>query len=183
MARPKSNNVQINISIPMEWKKELENLARIYSVEEGETITFLDLLRRGIQEKYHSPSHCKYPTQYHIIRCPKFRFSVLKGTVEDTLKQTLQKICNDYNYHIKSLEVMPDHIHIFIDVPQTVAPCDVARTLKSISAIELFKAYPQLKKFYARCGALWSRRYFVSTVECISEATVIKYIEEQKNDK
>ena len=53
MARPKSNNVQINISIPSEWKKELENLARIYSVEEGETITFLlDLMRRGIQEKY-----------------------------------------------------------------------------------------------------------------------------------
>ena len=52
MARPKSNNVQINISIPFEWKKELENLARIYSVEEGKTITFLDLMRRGIQEKY-----------------------------------------------------------------------------------------------------------------------------------
>ncbi len=52
MARPKSNNVQINISIPAEWKKELENLARIYSVEEGKTITFLDLMRRGIQEKY-----------------------------------------------------------------------------------------------------------------------------------
>ena len=31
---------------------ELENLARIYSVEEGKTITFLDLMRRGIQEKY-----------------------------------------------------------------------------------------------------------------------------------
>ena len=52
MGRPKSNNVQINISIPMEWKIELENLARIYSVEEGKTITFLDLMRRGIQEKY-----------------------------------------------------------------------------------------------------------------------------------
>ena len=36
----------------MEWKTELENLARIYSVEKGETITFLDLMRRGIQEKY-----------------------------------------------------------------------------------------------------------------------------------
>ena len=36
----------------MEWKEQLENLARIYSVEEGETITFLDLMRRGIQEKY-----------------------------------------------------------------------------------------------------------------------------------
>ena len=52
MARPKSDNIQINISIPFEWKKELENLARIYSVEEGKTITFLDLMRRGIQEKY-----------------------------------------------------------------------------------------------------------------------------------
>ena len=51
-ARTKSDNVQINISIPAGWKTELENLARIYSVEEGESITFLDLLRRGIQEKY-----------------------------------------------------------------------------------------------------------------------------------
>ena len=52
MARPKSNNVQINISIPSEWKTQLENIARIYSAEEGRTITFLDLMRRGIQEKY-----------------------------------------------------------------------------------------------------------------------------------
>ncbi len=52
MPRPRTNNVQINIAIPSEWKKELENIARIYSVEEGKTITFLDLMRRGIQEKY-----------------------------------------------------------------------------------------------------------------------------------
>lgn len=52
MVRTKSDNVQINISIPTGWKTELENLARIYSVEEGKTITFLDLMRRGIQEKY-----------------------------------------------------------------------------------------------------------------------------------
>ena len=52
MGRPRTNNVQINIAIPGEWKKQLENLARIYSVEEGKTITFLDLMRRGIQEKY-----------------------------------------------------------------------------------------------------------------------------------
>ena len=133
------------------------------------------------EEKYHSASHCKYPTQYHIIRCPKFSFSVLKGNFEDALKQILQKICNNYNYHIKALEVMPDHIHIFVDVPQTVAPY-VTRTLKSISAIELFKAYPQLKKFYAGCGALWSGGYFISTVERISEAAVVKYIEELKDD-
>ena len=135
MVRSKSNNVQVNISILMEWKIELENLARIYSVEEGETITLLDLMRRGIQEKYHSASHCKYLIQYHIIRCPKFIFPVLKGNVKDALKQILQKICNDYNYHIKSLEVMPDHIHIFIDVPQTVAPYAMWLELLKVSAL------------------------------------------------
>ena len=45
MARTKSDNIQINISIPAEWKTELENPARIYSVEEGESIILLDLLR------------------------------------------------------------------------------------------------------------------------------------------
>ena len=45
MARTKSDNVQINISIPTGWKKELENPALIYSAEEGESIIFLDLLR------------------------------------------------------------------------------------------------------------------------------------------
>lgn len=52
MARSRSENVQINIAIPGEWKKELENLARIYSVEEGRTVTFLDLMRRAIKEKF-----------------------------------------------------------------------------------------------------------------------------------
>jgi len=52
LARPKGDNVQINITIPTKWKEELENLARIYSVEEGKNITFLDLMRRGIQEKF-----------------------------------------------------------------------------------------------------------------------------------
>ena len=133
------------------------------------------------EEQYHSASHCKYLIQYHIIWCPKFRFSVLKGDVEDRLKQILQNICDDYNYHVKALEVMPEHIHIYIYDPQTVAPCDVVRTLKSISAIELFKVFPELKQFYARCGVLWSRGYFVSTVGHISEAAVIKYIEDQKS--
>ena len=52
MARTKRDNIQINISIPAGWKTELENPVRIYSVEEGESIIILDLLRRGIQEKY-----------------------------------------------------------------------------------------------------------------------------------
>ena len=134
-----------------------------------------------MDEQYHSASHCKYLIQYHIIWCPKFRFAVLKGDVESKLKEILQQICEKYHYQIKALEVMPDHIHIFVDCPQTVAPCDIARTLKSISAIQMFRAFPSLKRFYARCGVLWSSGYFISTVGHISESTVIRYIEEQKH--
>ena len=57
MGRPKSHNTQVNISIPTEWKIELENLARIYSVDEQRTVTFLELMRRGIQEKYQLGEH------------------------------------------------------------------------------------------------------------------------------
>ena len=60
-------------------------------------------------------------------------------------------------FHIKALEVKPDHIHVFVDVPQTAAFCDVVGTFKDISAIELFKAFPQLIQF---CRM----RYFISTV-------------------
>lgn len=106
---------------------------------------------------------------------------MLTGNVELRLKEILYQICEKYNYNIKALEVMPDHIHLFIDCPQTVAPSDIARTLKSLSAVALFKEFPQLKKFYARCGVLWSRGYFIATVGTISESTVIKYIQEQKS--
>lgn len=134
-----------------------------------------------MDQEYHSNNHCKYLIQYHIIWCPKFRFSVLKNGVDETLKRILGDICKKYGYVIRALEVMPDHIHIFVDCPYTVAPCDIVRTLKSISAIELFREYPELKRFYARCGSLWSPGHFISTIGHISAETVTRYIEGQKN--
>lgn len=46
------DNTQVNMAIPKEWRDELERLARIYSVEEEKTLTYLDLIRRAIKEKY-----------------------------------------------------------------------------------------------------------------------------------
>jgi hypothetical protein len=105
----------------------------------------------------------------------------LDGPVADVLKDILVSICETYHYEIKALEVTPDHIHIFLSAPQTVAPCDIARTLKSRSAIQLFAAFPELKSFYAKCGVLWSRGYYIASVGHISAETVKKYIEEQKS--
>lgn len=136
---------------------------------------------RKMNNNYKSLSHCKYLVQYHIVWCPKFRFGVIKGDVEQKLKDILAKICEKYEYEIIELKVMTDHIHIFLSVKPTIAPTDVVRTLKSISAIQLFKKFPKLKKFYARCGSLWSKGYFVSTIGNVSAKTIKRYIQNQES--
>ena len=134
--------------------------------------------RKSIYTNY---GHCKVLIQYHIIWCPKFRYSILKDDIKASLFHIIEDICIKYNYQIKALEIMDDHIHLFISAPQTVAPCDIVKTLKSISAIKLFKEYPELKNFYQKCGKLWSNGYFLSTIGEISASTVQQYIENQNN--
>lgn len=129
---------------------------------------------------YKSLNHCKYLVQYHLVWCPKFRYSVLKDNIEESLRRILAEVCKKYQYEIIELEVMPDHIHVFISVKPTISPTDIVRTLKSITAVQLFKEFPVLKKFYSRCGSLWSKGYFVSTIGKVSAETIQKYIQEQK---
>jgi len=133
------------------------------------------------KQEYKSTAHCKYLCQYHVVYCPKFRFSVLHGDVETALKEILHDIAHKYDYEIISMEVMPDHVHVFVGAKPTVAPSDIVRTMKSISAIELFKKFPDLKSFYSKCGVLWSRGKFISTIGFVSAETIKKYIEEQKS--
>lgn len=130
--------------------------------------------------EYNRLNHCKFLIQYHIKWCPKLRSNVLKGNVESELKQILWIISTQYEFEIKEIEIMPDHIHLFISTKPTIAPTDVVRILKSISARELFKKFPKLKEFYNRSGSLWSKGYFASTVGKVSEETVKRYIQEQK---
>lgn len=130
--------------------------------------------------EYNSLNHCKYLVQYHLIWCPKFRFDVLKNGINLSLKEILLSISHRYNFKIIDMEVMPDHLHLFVSARPTIAPADLVRTLKSVSAIELFKRYPKLKQFYGRCGSLWSKGYFVSTIGKVSADTIKKYIKEQK---
>ena len=125
-------------------------------------------------------NHAKASCQYHIIWCPKFRHNILDDEVQAKLKDLIQDIAGDYHYEIKALETMNDHVHVFLEADQSVAPVDIVRTLKSISAIQLFRAFPHLKRHYARCGSLWSRGHYISTVGHVSEKAVRRYIENQK---
>ena len=117
---------------------------------------------------------------YHIIWCTKYRFKVLKNKVEAELKELLENICSKYGYDLVEIETMPDHVHLFVSTGVSESPADVVRTLKSISARELFKKFPDLKKFYGRCGVMWSRGYFIGTAGKASSETIRRYIAEQK---
>jgi putative transposase len=102
--------------------------------------------------------------------------------VDVYLKQVFEDIAAEYDYDIIAMEVMPDHVHLFLGAKPSVAPSDIVRTMKSISAIKLFEKYNALKNFYSRHGSLWSKGKFISTIGIVSAETVKKYIEGQKDE-
>ena len=76
---------------------------------------------------------------------------------------------------------MPDHVHIFVSAPPQTAPAEIAKTLKSISAVRIFYQFPRLKKRKFWGSGLWSPSTYFGSVGHISEETVRKYIETQKS--
>lgn len=127
-----------------------------------------------------SKSHCKYNINYHLVWCPKYRHKVLTGEIEAFLKSLIDSICQSYGYELLNSEVMPDHLHLFISVPPSIAPTDIVKTIKSITALKIFKQFPNLKsqKFWG--SGLWSKGYYVGTAGTVTSETIQKYINEQK---
>ena len=85
---------------------------------------------------------------------------------------------------MKAIEVMPDHVHLFLEASPDDAPSSIARarTLKSISAVHIFTACPKLKERKFWGSGLWSRGCYYGSVGAITEDSVKKYIENQKSN-
>lgn len=127
-----------------------------------------------------SSSHAVFSLGYHIIWCPKYRHSVLIGAVADELKRNLAETCT-YGWSLEEIEVMPDHVHIFIQADHLTAPVNISKTLKSISAVHIFRKFPKLKARRFWGSGLWSRGTYYATVGHISEDVIRRYIETQKD--
>ncbi len=125
-------------------------------------------------------SHATHSLGYHIIWCPKYRHQVLKDAIEVELKRILSETCAHYGWELQELEIMPDYVHLFVQADHTTAPVEIAKTLKSISAVHIFNKFPKLKgrKFWG--SGLWSRGTYYASVGHISEDAVRKYIQTQK---
>lgn len=128
-------------------------------------------------KEYHSINHRKYSCQYHIIFCPKYRRKVLIDKIDIRLKELILEKQKEYEYEVIEMEVMPDHVHLLLDIPPTKLIHQVIGQIKGYSANILRKEFPTLKK---RLPSLWTRSYFVSSVGSVSLEVVKKYIEEQK---
>jgi len=128
-------------------------------------------------DKYIHKNGIVYLNQYHIIFCPKYRRKVLIGEVETDLKIIFEEVAKEKNIEIKALEIMPDHVHLFISFDPRQPLHELIKLFKGRSSRILRDKHPHLK---SRIPSLWTRSYFCCTIGHISEETIAKYIEDQK---
>ena len=119
-----------------------------------------------------------YNINFRIIWCPKYRRPVLVDQVENRLKALLHEKADGLGISIQTMEVMPDHVHLFVSSPSTLAPHYIVGQLKGYTSRILRKEFPSLN---SRLPSLWTRSYYIESVGHLSEATIRQYIEDQKN--
>ena len=127
--------------------------------------------------QYKSNNNVVYSCKYHVVWCPKYRRSVLVNGVDDRLKEIIQNVCTESRAEILELEVMPEHVHLLVEVDPQYGIHRLVRGIKGRSSRLLRQEYPWLK---SRLPTLWTNSYFVSTVGGAPLAVVKQYIENQK---
>jgi len=128
--------------------------------------------------RYWTNTGAVYKVQYHIVWCPKYRRKVLVDGIDKELKFHLLEKAQEIGVTIETMEVMPDHVHLFVSASPTLAPCHIVYQLKGYTSRILRQKNATLR---SRLPTLWTRSYFLSTIGDISEDQVKKYIDNQKN--
>jgi putative transposase len=113
---------------------------------------------------------------YHLIWCPKRRRRVLVNAVQVRLDGLIREVAAELDCTVLALEIMPDHLHLFLSAPPTLAPNQIVRRIKGRSSRVLRQEFPHL----LRLPSLWTRSYFVSTAGHVSSQTIQRYIAEQR---
>ena len=90
--------------------------------------------------------HAVYDLKYHLVWVPKYRKKILTKEIEEVAREIFKEIAEQYEFEIDEMEVAIDHVHIFLVAPPRYSPARVVQILKSISAREIFKKFPRLRK-------------------------------------
>ena len=131
--------------------------------------------------------HCKYNINYHLVWIPKYRKIVLEGQVKESLKIILGEQCKELELEMLALEIMPDHLHLFVGAKPTHIPWLIVKQLKGVSAIRLREQFPDLvylgyEKHRKQFPHLWARGYYCGSAGHVSQDAVKRYILEQEGN-
>ena len=127
-----------------------------------------------------SASHCAYKIRYHMVMCIKYRKKLLleKERIE-CIKHICLEIGKRYWFEFDAIGTDGDHVHVFVGAAPKYSPSKVMQIIKSISAKQMFKAFPEIKKELWG-GEFWSDGGYIGTVGDGVTAKIIQdYIEEQ----
>jgi putative transposase len=131
-------------------------------------------------EANHSP-HSAYVINYHLVWIPHYRKKVLVEPVEARMKELLAEIATQNRFEILAIEVMPDHVHLFISAPPKYAPAEIVRLVKGITSHKLKNEFESLRgQYWGKNATLWAEGYYVGTAGHISPETIKRYIEESQ---
>ncbi len=134
---------------------------------------------KEVSKKYHSDGRIIYSCQYHVIFCPKYRKKVLVDGVDNRLKELVIEKQEQYGYEVMEMEVMSDHVHLFLDIHPKNSVENIVNMIKGYTSFKLRKEFPILKiKLWK--GHLRTTSKFISSVGTATLDVVKKYIEEQK---
>lgn len=126
--------------------------------------------------KYNASSHSTYNVAYHIVFSPKYRYNLVRYRAAERLKTLFLQAASHLGIIIQAMEVMPDHVHLFIIARPTISIPQILQYLKGYSSYFMRKEFTYLRRY----PSLWTRSYFVETVGHILEKTVVNYIQNQK---
>ncbi len=129
-------------------------------------------------ERWKRTKKAIYNISYHLIWCPKYRRKVLIAPIDVELKRLLILKAKDIGLTIDKMEIMPDHVHLFVKANPTSAPHWIVQQLKGYTSRILRQKFKSLR---SRIPSLWTRSYYCESIGHISETTVKKYIQDQKN--
>lgn len=127
--------------------------------------------------------HNKTLLLYHIV-CPlKYRRSVITDEIGEGLKEICLQISERYEINFLEIGYELDHVHFLVQSVPKMDVSEITRTIKSITAKQLFQRYPEIKaKLWG--GSFWTSGYYANTVgQYGNEEVIRKYIENQGKQK
>jgi REP element-mobilizing transposase RayT len=123
--------------------------------------------------------HNKNLLLYHLVCPAKYRRDVFSSDVEETLKKVCIKLGLMYEMNFIEIGADENHVHFLMQGVPVLSPSRIAQIIKSITAKELFREHPSIKKKLWG-GALWTTGYYINTVGQYGNETVIqKYVKVQ----